>query len=114
MNKIKKLSVLLFVCLLVVTITGCESQAEKKERIMKEYATTYFNNHLIGIQKPDNVEIATVQVSIEMLKQVNELKGEEQYDISKLFGCKNDSYVEMTIDTENQNIEKYDFHLTCE
>ena len=81
---------------------------------MKEYATTYFNNHLIGIQKPEDVEVATVIVSIDMLKQVNELKGEEQYDISKLFGCKSESYVEMTIDTENQIVSNYEFHLTCE
>ena len=114
MKKIKNIALVLVVSLAVIVITGCESQAQKQENIMKEYATAYFNNHMIGIQPQAPAQITVIEVSIDMLKQVNELKGEEQYDISKLYGCKGSSHVDLTIDTENQNIQNYEFHLECE
>ena len=114
MKNTKKIVRLLVTCLLVVLATGCETQIQKKEKIMKEYANEYFNNHMIGIQQQQGTQLTVVEISIDMLKQVNELKGEEQYDLSKLFGCKGDSRVDLIIDTENQNIQNYEFHLTCE
>lgn len=114
MKLVKNLSLVLVLSFLALTITGCETQAQKRETIMKEYATTYFKNHLEGIQSEEDVQTTIVEVNINMLKNINELKGEEQYDLSKLFGCKGESYVHLTINTENQTIENYEFNLQCE
>lgn len=114
MKRLKNFALVLVVSLVAVVMTGCETQEQKKEDIMKEYATTYFNNHMIGIQAEEDTQVTIVEVSIDMLKQVNELKTDEQYDLSKLFGCKGESYVDLTIDTENQIIENYEFHLICD
>jgi len=110
----KKIALFLIVSFLVITVTGCKTLEQKREDIMKEYATTYFNNHMIGIEPENGTQITVIQVTINMLKNVNELKREEQYNLSKLFGCKGESRVDLTIDPKTQNIEKYEFHLICE
>lgn len=111
----KKIILVLILGLVIVGASGCGKtvSAEEQQNIMKEYATTYFNNHMIGIENQDEATETIAQISISMLKQLNELDLEEKYDLSKLSNCKDESYVDLTINTETQMIEKYDFHLEC-
>lgn len=114
MKTLRNISLVLLLSFIVFGMTGCEDQAKKREKVMKEYATTYFNNHLIGIEEQEDSQATVIEVNINMLKNINEQKLEEQYDLTKLFGCKGESYVELTINTESQTIENYEFHLQCE
>ena len=93
----------------VFTLVGCGNGTKltKEEETMKEYATTFYNNH----QKGDT-GLTNPQVSIEQLKSGNEFGG-DNFDLSKLEKCKDTSYVELKIN-EAKDITDYVFHMECE
>lgn len=114
----KKVGIVLSLVLLV-TLSGCANKTTKSgvEEVMKEYATSYYNNHMAGLDSEDS-QIQIAEVSIKMLDYINTLdinNGEEKeyYDLTKLDGCSKDSYVDMEIDQTTKNIKSYEFHMTC-
>lgn len=95
----------LLTCLLFV---GCGKKLSSNEKVMKEYATTYYNAH-----KKGSVDVSSPKVSIKDLKSGNEYAG-DNFDLTKLSKCKDTSYVELTIDSNTRDITKYTFHMECE
>ena len=100
----KTLIVSLLVC--TVFVAGCGNKANAKEEAMKEYAIKFYESH----QKGDN-GLTTPTVSIEQLKTAIEVVG-DQYDMTKLDGCADTSYVELKID-ESKNVTDVVYHMEC-
>lgn len=107
----KVLTISFMVCALVL-VAGCGNKTSKYEETMKEYATTFYNLH----QKGD-VSQTNPTVSITQLKNVMEVLGTENgdnYDMSKLSKCKDESYVELIIDEATRDVKDVKYHLECE
>ena len=82
----------------LILLSGCNNQ-KKYEEAMSEYATAFYN---------DNPTI-----SITQLKEANELV-QANYDLSRLEGCEDQSYVELVIDEQTQDIKEIKYFLQCE
>ena len=97
----KKYIVLLI--LVLFTLTGCDN---KQEKVMKEYATDYYNNYIIKISG-----VNEYTVTISMLENINEIAN-GKYDLSKLSKCKTSSSVNIVM--ENDKIKEYKYNLDCD
>lgn len=103
----KVLTISFMVCALIL-VAGCGNKTSKYEETMKEYATTFYNLHQKGDMSQTNPS-----VSIAQLKNAIEVIGDE-YDMSKLEKCKDESYVELIIDETTRDVKDVKYHLECE
>ena len=121
MKRVKQVGLMLFMGLVIIGMSGCTSttKTNEEESVMKDYATTYYNNHMDGLTGD------YFQISVENLKSANDLASDadfktadgtslETYDLTKLSKCTDDSYVEIEINQDTKEIENYEFHLSCE
>lgn len=92
----------LLVFAVIALLAGCGNKQDK-EKIMDEYAKTYYNNHMIMIASDE------VVITKEMLLEASD---EDDYDMSKLEGCSNSSKVIFEI--EDRQIKNTEYILECE
>ena len=97
---------ILLVLVGLVFLVGCNSQS-KYEETMKEYATQFYNAHQKGQEGLTNPT-----VSIKQLKEAIEAVGDE-YDLTKLKKCTDDSYVELIIDETTKDVTDVKYYLEC-
>lgn len=88
--------------------TGCGNKESQYEKTMKEYAVGYYNATLNPTEG-----LTTYSVSIERLKDAVERKI-VNYDMSKLSNCTNDSYVELIINQNTNEVDSVNYHMSCE
>ena len=100
---------LLITSLLVCALffVGCGNKTSAKEEAMKGYATTFYELHQKGTEG-----LTTPTVSIAQLKEAVTLVG-DTYDMTKLDGCTDDSYVELKIN-DAKEVTEVVYHMTCE
>ena len=91
----------------IALLIGCGSGSSKYEKTMKEYATTFYNLHQKG-----NVSQTVPTVSIAQLKEAIEVVG-DNYDMTKLEGCSDESYVELVVDETTREITEVKYYLQC-
>ena len=96
----------LLVLIGLVFLVGCSSQS-KYEETMKEYATQFYNAH-----QKDQEGLTNPTVSIKQLKEAIEAVGDE-YDLTKLEKCTDDSYVELIIDETTKDVTDVKYYLEC-
>lgn len=96
----------LLVLIGLVFLVGCNSQS-KYEETMKDYATQFYNAHQKGQEGLTNPT-----VSIKQLKEAIEAVGDE-YDLTKLEKCTDDSYVELIIDETTKDVTDVKYYLEC-
>ena len=80
----KKILVLLF--LFSIVTCGCGKKDEDYEKVLKDYAQTYYEKHMIGVDNQSQAE-----VTIAMLKKANSYG--DNYDLSELEKCKDTTSV---------------------
>ena len=90
----------------LIFLVGCNNQ-EKYEEAMRDYATSFYNNYQKG-----SVGLTNPTISITQLKEANE-QVQANYDLSRLEGCEDKSYVELIIDEETQDIKEIKYFLQC-
>ncbi len=90
-----------------LVLVGCGSQ-EKYEEVMKEYATTFYNNYQKGSEGLTNPT-----VSIKQLKDANE-QVQASFDLTKIEKCSDDSYVELIIDETTKDVKDVKYFLQCD
>lgn len=100
--------------LLVLTIlscslilVGCNNQ-NKYEEIMRDYATTFYNNYL-----KENEGVTSPIISIQQLKEAND-QVQAGFDLTGLEKCSDSSYVELIIDENTRDVQDVRFFLQCE
>ncbi len=91
----------------LILLSGCNNQ-KKYEEAISEYATAFYNDYQKG-----SIGLTNPTISIAQLKEANELV-QANYDLSKLDGCEDQSYVELIIDEETQDILEIKYFLQCE
>ena len=103
MKKVIVLTIL--ACSLI--LVGCDNQSEYEE-IMRDYATTFYNNYQKGSEG-----LTTPTISIQQLKDANE-QVQAGFDLTGLEKCTDDSYVELVIDENTKDVQDVKFFLQCE
>lgn len=96
---------LLFISCALLLI-GCSNQ-KQYENTMKEYAIQFYNSYQSGQPGYTNPTI-----SIKQLKEANELD-DANFDLSKLDKCTDESYVELVLNEQNNEIEDIKYFLEC-
>ena len=94
------------VLIALIFLAGCNSQS-KYEETMKEYATQFYNAHQKGQEGLTNPTI-----SIKQLKEAIEMVG-DNYDLTKLDKCTDESYVELVIDETTKDVKDVKYYLEC-
>ena len=89
-----------------IFMVGCGNKTNAKEEAMKEYATKFFQLH----QQGDN-GVTNPTISIAKLKNAIEVAN-DSYDLTKLEGCTDESYVELKLDDSRQ-ITDVIYHMDC-
>ena len=99
-----------FICLAlgILLMTGCSEKLNVYEKTMKEYATGYYNNSVKGTES-----MTSKIITVSELKTAASFKA-INYDMSKLEKCTDSSYVELTINATNNEIENITYHMECE
>ncbi len=97
-----KKAIIVLLVILLIPVVGCGKKGfSKEEKIMKEYATDYYEKYM------SLIKLESYDIDISMLEQTNQLK-ETNYDLDKLKKCQKDSYVTIKVEKEEK---KYEFHL---
>ena len=99
-----------FICLTLGTLvfaTGCGEKLSSYDKTMKDYATNYYNILLKGSEG-----LTTYKLTVATLRDAVK-QNVVNYDMGKLEKCSDDSYVELTINTSDNEIEKIEYHMTC-
>lgn len=96
----------LLILVIMIFLVGCNSQG-KYEEAMKNYATKFYNDHQKGQEGLTNPT-----VSIKQLKDAVEAVGDD-YDLTKLEKCTDDSYVELIIDETTKDVKDIKYYLEC-
>ena len=91
--------ILLLIPLLL--LTGCSN----KEKLFKQYAKTYYENHMKMVNNIDSVTIT--------LEELKNAQTEDEYDLSKLKKCKNNSKITFYLDKDTKNIKNEKIELNC-
>ena len=107
----KGLTISLVLCGLLM-FTGCGEEQNtpkttKYEETMKEYAVSYYNAHLKGTEG-----LTSTKITIAQLKDAIAKIG-DNYDMSKLADCKDESYVELIINQTNNNVDSVNYNMQC-
>lgn len=105
-----KKAIILSIAILSILAVGCgkKEKLSTYEETMKEYATDYYNSYLKDV---NGIDIH--QVYISHLENAVNIKGKE-YDMTKLEKCKKDSYVDITLKKDSKDIDKMEYHMSCE
>ncbi len=93
----KKIYLLLF----LVILTGCSN----KEKTFEKYAKQYYENHMKMV---NNIESVTITLS-----DLKNASDEDEYDLSNLKKCKDNSKIIFYINKETKNIENKKIELEC-
>jgi len=96
---------ILVLTLVLLIISGCNS-IQKYEQTMKEYSLHFYENYKKGQE-----DINNVTVSIKQLKQAVEVVRED-YDMSKLKNCSDESYVQIMLNEKKEVID-IKYYLKC-
>ncbi|MBE6144123.1 MAG: hypothetical protein E7169_00920 [Firmicutes bacterium] len=99
----KKIIIILF--LSVVLLTGCKNKEEEYKNILQDYAKTYYEKHMVGVENQQQAEI-----TLEMLKKANNYG--DNYDLSLLKKCDNKTSVTISLNNQKQIIN-YEYELKC-
>lgn len=99
----KRVFVLLFIVSFL--ICGCGKQEEDYEKILKGYAKTYYEKHMMGVDNQDQAE-----VTLAMLKKANDYG--DDYDLSELKKCSDVTTVILNLNN-NKKIKSYEYKLKC-
>ena len=91
--------IILLIPLLI--LTGCTN----KEKLFKQYAKEYYENHMMMIN-----DIDSVTISLDDLKNA---ETEDNYNLSKLKRCKNTSKIIFYLDKETKSIKNEKIELNC-
>ena len=102
---LKKILFITLGSIVLFNVTGCDKQ-EKQKELLKEYGTDYYNTYMSEVKGLDIAE-----VTLGMLKDLND-KDLENYDLTDLEDCEDETSVKMTLD-ENNKITKYEYNLKC-
>ena len=98
---------ILILTLLVFCLSGCVKKNEiNYEKEFETLATSYYTKY----QKGMGLDIA--EVYLIDLKEANELMG-DNFDLSKVKKCDDDSVVKIYLKSGTIQIEKYEFDLKC-
>lgn len=98
---------MIIIILSLTLLTACTNKKEEQKEIMREYAKDYYENFMMGVDGQTKNTI-----SIKALKIANEKAG-KNYDLSKLEGCDESSYVNVVVTKEDRKIKKYEYYLNC-
>ncbi|MEG2322484.1 MAG: hypothetical protein RSB71_03285 [Bacilli bacterium] len=91
----------------IFLMVGCGNKTTKYEKVMQEYATTFYNLHQKGTEGLTNPT-----VSIKQLKEaVSQVK--DDFDMKKLDKCEDESYVEIILQDGSKEIKEYKFYMKC-
>lgn len=96
--------------LLLVAVALCMVGCDKKnkyEKAMEDYVTVFYNNHQSGNTTLDNPIISIAELK-EAVSQ-----GYDDFDMSKLEKCSDESYTKLIINKDTRKIESYEHHLNC-
>ena len=109
----KKLFTISLVLVGLFAFTACgKNDGEKKESVyestMKEYAINYYNYALKGTEGLTEKDITVGKLRDAVNKNV------VNYDMSKLANCTDESYVKLIINQTNNDVDKVEFHMSCE
>lgn len=85
----------------LLLLTACTS----REKLFKEYAKTYYENHMKILE---NIDSATIT-----LQDLKNASDEDGYDLSKLKKCKSNSKITFYINKQTKNIENEKIELNC-
>lgn len=85
----------------LLLLTACTN----KEKLFKEYAKTYYENHMKMIE-----EIDSITITLQDLKNASD---EDDFNLSKFKKCKNNSKITFYIDKKTKNIENEKIELNC-
>jgi len=99
----KKILIILVVGIFL--LVGCGNKEEKYKEILRDYAQTYYNEYMSGVDNQIQAEI-----TLGMLKVANEYN--DEFDLSKLDKCSDDTTIILNLD-EQKNIVSYEFELKC-
>ena len=87
--------------LLLIILTGCSS----KEKIFEEYAKQYYQDHMKMV---NNIESVTITLS-----DLKTASAYDEYDLSKLKKCKDNSKIIFYLNKDSKNIENKKIELDC-
>lgn len=99
----KKIIMILF--LSAILLTGCTNKEEDYKNILQDYAKTYYEKHMIGVDNQQQAEI-----TLEMLKKANNY--DDNYDLSLLKECDDNTSVTISLNNQKQIIN-YEYELKC-
>ena len=86
--------------LVLLLCIGCDRTEQYQEK-MKEYALQYYQEYMVK-----NSSIVSFEVTIAMMKKVG-------YDIGILEKCKDSSSVTFHLKENSDEVDSYQFNLSC-
>lgn len=100
----KKTLVILFLGILL--LSGCSNKEEKYKEILENYAKTYYEKYMSGVNNQKQAEI-----TLGMLKKSNEYGSD--FDLSKFDECDDTTAITLNLN-ENKEIISYEYDLKCD
>ena len=85
----------------ILILTGCTN----KKEIFEEYAKIYYENHM---KMTNNIDSVTI-----MLDDLKNAEIEDNFDLSKLKKCKNNSKIIFDIEKSTKEIKNTKIELEC-
>ena len=85
----------------LLLLTGCTN----KEKLFKQYAKEYYENHMKMVNNIDSVTIT--------LDDLKNAETEDNYNLSKLKKCKNTSKITLYLDKNTKEIKNEKIELDC-
>ncbi len=85
----------------LLLLTGCTN----KEKLFKQYAKEYYENHMKMVNNIDSVTIT--------LDDLKNAETEDKYNLSKLKKCKNTSKITLYLDKNTKEIKNEKIELDC-
>lgn len=85
----------------LLLLTACTN----KEKLFENYAKTYYENHMKMINNVDSVTIT--------LDDLKNASTEDEYDLTKLKKCKNNSKITFYLNKQTKQIENKKIELEC-
>lgn len=101
----KKILVIILLVFSFCTV-GC-SKTNAKQEAMKEYAIKFYELHLKGDTGITDSTIVKISDLKDAMTQVG-----DKYDMNKLEGCTDDSYVELILNDDKEVTDTV-YHMIC-